>query len=126
MSDTANPQDDPPKIIDDNDQLPLTKEEKEENRATEDLTKSKDNSKLTMEVKVSSPFNTYFEGTAFSISGENQTGPFDILPHHHNFISLLTACSLVIRTVKGEEQKIDISGGLMHVKADKVIVFLDI
>jgi F0F1-type ATP synthase epsilon subunit len=83
--------------------------------------------KPTMRVKVYSPFRTYYDEQSYSISGENATGPFDILPRHHSFMTLLDACILTIRPVEGlKEQKIRISGGLMHVKADKVIVFLDI
>lgn len=81
----------------------------------------------TMRIKVYSPFKTYFEDDGYSISGVNATGPFDILPHHHNFMTLLSSGELRIQTVNGPgEQKIRISGGLMHVKADKVTVFLDI
>ncbi|HSX29728.1 MAG TPA: hypothetical protein VLE73_04175, partial [Candidatus Saccharimonadales bacterium] len=77
--------------------------------------------KLTMQVKVYSPFKVYYEEASYSISGVNATGPFDILPHHHNFITLLNPCELNIHPVNGRtEQKIRISGGLMHVKADKV------
>ncbi|HTH71785.1 MAG TPA: F0F1 ATP synthase subunit epsilon [Candidatus Pristimantibacillus sp.] len=85
-------------------------------------------SKPIMRVKVYSPFKTYYDEDSYSISGENATGPFDILPHHHNFMTLLEACVLVIQPVEGNihEQKIRISGGLMYVKADKVTVFLDI
>jgi F0F1-type ATP synthase epsilon subunit len=40
----------------------------------------------------------------------------------------LEPCILIISPVEGNihEQKIRISGGLMHVKADKVTIFLDI
>lgn len=79
-----------------------------------------------MHVKVYSPFKTYFDEDAFSISATNATGPFDILPRHHNFLTLLGAGEMMIRPVRGIEQKIRISGGLMHVKADRVTVFLDI
>lgn len=79
-----------------------------------------------MSVKVYSPFQTFFDATAESISGINATGPFDILPHHHNFISLLEPGELVVRGGKTREQRIRISGGVMHVKADKVVVFLDV
>lgn len=81
--------------------------------------------KPTMHVKVYSPFKVYYDDQADSISGENGTGPFDILPKHHNFMTLLSPCELIIRSFRGE-QKIRISGGLMHVKADQVTVFLDI
>jgi F-type H+-transporting ATPase subunit epsilon len=80
-----------------------------------------------MKVRVHSPFSSYFDGEAFSISAINATGPFDILPRHHNFISLLSPCDLVVRSAQpGEDRTISISGGIMQVKADKVIVFLDV
>jgi F0F1-type ATP synthase epsilon subunit len=82
--------------------------------------------KPTMHIKVYSPFRVYYDQESFSISGTNRTGPFDILPHHHNFMTLLDACELQIRPITGPEQKVRISGGLMNVKADKVTVFLDI
>jgi F0F1-type ATP synthase epsilon subunit len=85
-------------------------------------TKGKD---PTMHIKVYSPFQIYFDDTAYSISAVNGTGPFDILPQHHNFITLLNPCEMVVRSPK-KEQKIRISGGLMHVKSDEVTVFLDI
>ena len=81
--------------------------------------------KPMMHVKVYSPFQVYFDEDAYSLSGENAAGPFDILPHHHNFISLLNACELTVRAPLSE-RKIRISGGLMHVKADHVVVFLDV
>ncbi len=78
-----------------------------------------------MHVRVSSPFKTFFDEEAYSISGVNGSGPFDILPHHHNFISLLDPCILDIVTSKGKS-RIKISGGIMHVKADQVVVFLNV
>jgi F0F1-type ATP synthase epsilon subunit len=79
----------------------------------------------TMQVKVYSPFQVYFDDLAKSISGSNETGPFDILPGHHNFIALLNAGELTIRTDR-DKRTIKISRGMMHVKADRIIVFLDV
>ncbi len=76
-------------------------------------------------VKVYSPFKVFFDGEALSISAENGTGPFDVLPEHHNFLTLLRPCELVIRTLQ-QEQKIHIESGVMHVKKNKVSVFLNI
>ena len=81
--------------------------------------------KPAIHVKIYSPFRMYFDSEALSISAENTTGPFDVLPQHHNFITLLNPCDLIIRTTR-EEQRIRISYGVMHVKADKVTVFLDV
>lgn len=112
-------------IVDDTGK-PTTQLEEEKNTAASQLSHAPSkNGEVGMEVKVHSPFRTYYEGMAFSISGENATGPFDILPQHHNFISLLNPCELVVRSPEGDE-KIQIAGGIMHVRADKVIVFLDV
>ncbi len=78
-----------------------------------------------MIVKVYSPYQLYFDDQANSISAINDTGPFDILPGHHKFLTLLNPCELVIITDKGEE-KIKISRGIMYVKTDRVTVFLDV
>ncbi len=81
--------------------------------------------KATVLVKVYAPSHVYFEGEAYSISAVNQTGNFDILPQHHNFITLLVPCDVIVRAPTHEE-KIRIQNGIMHVKADKIIVFLDV
>lgn len=85
----------------------------------------KNESSQSLHVKVASPFRIYFDEPALSISGVNKTGPFDVLPGHHNFITLLDACVLNIRTTN-DERKIRINGGVMHVKADMANVFLDV
>lgn len=79
----------------------------------------------TMHVKIYAPFRTYFDGPAFNVSAVNETGPFDILPKHHNFMTLLSPCDIIVRTERGEE-KITINRGIMHVKADDLVVFLDV
>lgn len=123
MSDAAADTDQPHKILDESG--PISQTEADQNVAATDYAEKNDDGMLSMQVKIHSPFKNYYDGDAFSISGENATGPFDILPRHHNFISLLSPCELVVRSPRGDE-KILIGGGLMHVKADKVIVFLDV
>ena len=108
-------------------QLPVqTQADEEQQQAAHDYDRSRHKGQLSMSVRVYSPFRDYYDGPAFSLTAENATGPFDILPKHHNFISLLDPCDLIVRTIREGEQKIRISGGLMHVKADEIIVFLDI
>jgi F0F1-type ATP synthase epsilon subunit len=96
-----------------------------EEAATKQKTELADVPAGKMYVKVYAPFHVYFDGIAESISAINETGPFDILPRHHNFMTLLSPCDIVIRTESGEE-KVTISRGIMHVKADRVVVFLDV
>ncbi|MCA9347808.1 hypothetical protein KC867_00185 [Candidatus Saccharibacteria bacterium] len=82
------------------------------------------NGKLAVELKVYSAYKSYFDGFAYSVSAENHTGPFDILPRHHNFMTLVKPCDLVIDAPDGK-QTIPIGQGLMHVKANRIVVFLD-
>jgi F0F1-type ATP synthase epsilon subunit len=87
---------------------------------------AKPSGKPMMAVKVYAPFQVYFEGDAYSVSAVNDVGPFDILPHHHNFLCMLVPCNLVIQPVEGEQKTIKIHRALMHVKADRVVVFVDV
>ena len=80
----------------------------------------------TMMVKVYAPFQMYYEGEAYSLTAENETGPFDILPKHHNFLCMLVPCELKVHTVDDDTKIIKISRALMHVKSEKVTVFVDV
>lgn len=126
MSDQQSDAVDQKKVIGDESLTPKTKDEKEQAQALEDYGKVEANGQPSMRVKVHSPFQDYYDGQAFSVTAENATGPFDILPKHHTFISLLLPCELIVRGVSDGDRKIKISGGIMHVKADQVIVFLDV
>jgi len=116
------------KSLDDQEEISRAEQEKD-NNAEKLGDKLKDNKDLIMHVKVASPFRDYYDGKAFSISAEDGTGPFDILPKHHNFISLLNPCEVVVRQAGSNNEepiRLRIDGGLMHVKADEVLVFLDV
>lgn len=77
-------------------------------------------------LKVYSPFKTYYEGDVSSISAINDTGPFDILAKHHNFLTLLNPCDLIIRNSDQKDEKVTITRGIMQVKTNDVVVFLDV
>jgi F0F1-type ATP synthase epsilon subunit len=83
------------------------------------------NGKPIMAVKVYAPFQVYFEGSAYSVSAQNATGPFDILPRHKNFLCMLVPCQLKVNSIDGEKT-IKIHRALMHVKSDQVVVFMDV
>lgn len=82
--------------------------------------------KVAMAVKVYAPFKVYFEGEALSVSAVNATGPFDILPHHHNFLCMLVPCVIKVVAVDGTIKEIKAHRALMHVKSDSVVVFMDV
>lgn len=77
-------------------------------------------------VKVLSQFKTYYDDYARNVSAENETGPFDILKGHANFISLLKPGEVTIRGLKGKEKKLTVERGIVRVNQDRVEVFLDV
>jgi F-type H+-transporting ATPase subunit epsilon len=79
-----------------------------------------------MHVKIYAPFKIYFDGPATSVTAVNRVGPFDVLPNHHNFISLLQPSNIVVRTSGKDDFTMKVSRGVIHVKADEVKVFLDV
>ncbi len=79
-----------------------------------------------MAVKIYAPFKVYFDGPAGSVSAVNDTGPFDILPRHKNFMCLLKPGELKVRSVGKDDFVMPVNQAVMHVKADKVTVFLDV
>lgn len=80
----------------------------------------------TMQVKIYAPFRVYFDEPASSLSGINETGPFDILPRHKNFMSLLQEGIITVRRENQPDFKLKINRGIMHVSQNKTTVFLDI
>lgn len=65
----------------------------------------------------------YFEGNVLSVSSVNDTGKFDVLARHQNFISLVRD-SLTYRLEDGSSNQVRFETGIMHVLANKVKVFL--
>tara|TARA_Y100001970_G_scaffold229659_1_gene284929 strand:- start:198 stop:476 length:279 start_codon:yes stop_codon:yes gene_type:complete len=83
-------------------------------------------SEKSMAVKVFSPREVYYDGVAESFTAANETGRFDILPLHHSFITLLTPGVISIGIEKNKKKEIEISKGLLRVKNNQVVVFLDV
>lgn len=76
-------------------------------------------------VKLYSPYKVYFKDSADSVTAVNRTGPFDVLPGHHNFLTLLEKCEVTVRQ-PNKSQKFKIARGVMHVKKNSVTIFLDV
>jgi F0F1-type ATP synthase epsilon subunit len=78
-----------------------------------------------LHIKIHSPFRTYFDGSASSISAINDTGPFDVLSGHHRFMTILNEGEVSVRDGEAE-QRYKIDRGIMHVRDNNVTVFLDV
>ncbi len=71
------------------------------------------------------PFHIYYEGKAKMVSGENSVGKFDILPGHADFFSVMSQGEVIIDT-EGDEVNFKISNGIISVRSDEVIMFVNI
>lgn len=80
----------------------------------------------SLNVIARSPFNVYYEGSAMSLSAVNRVGPFDILPGHADFFSVLNAGEIVIETKPDTEPiRFMVNNGIITVRDNEVLLFVD-
>lgn len=79
-----------------------------------------------LRVRIVSPRQTLFEGTAKSVSSTNSVGKFDVLPEHANFVTLIQNSPIVI--IKEDKQNISFSFPLaiLYAANNKVNIYTDI
>lgn len=63
-----------------------------------------------------------FDADTQSVSSFNDVGPFDILPMHENFISLIK--DRIVIHDKNEQKEMKIEGGLLKASKNKVDIYL--
>ena len=81
------------------------------------------NEKLTVIARA--PFNIYFEGEADILSGTNKVGEFDVLPGHADFFSVLSPGEIIIETGNGEPVKFQANNGIVTVRDNHVMLFVN-
>lgn len=82
-------------------------------------------SSTTLSVLVRSRITNYYTGNAKAISSRNDKGPFDILPMHAHFITLIRDM-VTIHISPGNDMRISLSQGVLKVKDDFVQVYIGI
>jgi F0F1-type ATP synthase epsilon subunit len=66
-----------------------------------------------------------FNDDVKSLTSKNDTGIFDILPEHANFISLIGG-SLIIGKMDGQKQEIPVRNGVIKVKDNAIYCYIDL
>lgn len=83
--------------------------------------------KQVLTVIARAPFHVYYEGEAQAVSASNSVGPFDILPGHADFFSILDPGNVTINKGPDEEpMTFDITNGIVAVRNDEVMLFVNI
>ena len=79
-----------------------------------------------LRVRIVSPRQTLFEGTAKSVSSTNSMGKFDVLPEHANFVTLIQNSPIVI--IQEDKQNVSFTFPLaiMYAANNKVNIYTDI
>jgi len=82
------------------------------------------NADILLKVVARSPFHVYYEGPARIVSAMNRIGKFDVLPGHADFFSVMTPGEVQIQT-DTDTIKFDITGGIVGVRNDEVMLFVN-
>lgn len=78
----------------------------------------------TFTVSIVAPEATLWSGTATELSASNSEGPFDILPDHTRFITLLKAEPILITTQAGERETFTFGSSILVFTGDEAKIFV--
>ncbi|KKU63078.1 MAG: hypothetical protein UX87_C0035G0001, partial [Candidatus Amesbacteria bacterium GW2011_GWA1_47_16] len=78
-------------------------------------------SNMTLKVTVRSRQGLVFEGELGAVSSYNQKGPFDVLPLHTNFVTMISK-RVVLHRADGKREEIIVDNGVLLVEKNEVKV----
>lgn len=78
-----------------------------------------------LNVKITSPNKIIYDSPADSVSSVNSQGPFDILPYHANFITIIENHTVIIRNNK-DKQEFNFKRAIIYTNNNKVQIYTDI
>lgn len=79
----------------------------------------------TLHVTLRSPERLLFEGDCEYLSSLNERGPFDVLPMHESFISIINTM-IKIKPKQGEVREFKVDRGVLRAYKNNLDVFLGI
>lgn len=82
--------------------------------------------RLSFHLNVKSPTKLIFSGPVLSVSSVNSSGPFDVLAHHANFISLVENQPITIRKADGSKLILNLTLAIFHVQSGTVNIYTEI
>lgn len=79
--------------------------------------------KPTFHLRIISPQQLLLDTEAESISSKNLQGPFDILPQHANFITLIENTPIVVRAAGQKPQTFNFPRAIIMATENKVNIY---
>ena len=83
------------------------------------------NNQPTLHLRVLAPTSIIFDGAVRSVSAVNHVGPFDILPGHTNFFTLISGGN-VMADKDGDQVVFEVQKGILKVQEDSVTVYANV
>ncbi len=81
--------------------------------------------KTLLHVRINSPDKVIWEGEAESVSSINSQGPFDVLPYHANFITIVENKPLRIKTEK-EKVEFTYQRAIIYIHSNTVSIYVNL
>jgi len=78
-----------------------------------------------LKVEVINMEKIVYQGKAKTVSSVNEKGPFDILPSHENFISIIEKKVVIIHS-DNQKKEFKVEQGILKVQNNKIWVFLGV
>jgi F-type H+-transporting ATPase subunit epsilon len=78
-----------------------------------------------MKIEIITPEQKIFEGDIKSVRVPGKKGSFQVLKNHAPIVSTLDSGSIIMADMEGKESIYEISGGVIEVKANKIILLAD-
>ncbi len=78
-----------------------------------------------MKIEIITPDKKIYEGDISSVRVPGKKGSFQVLKDHAPIISTLDSGSVIIVDQDGKQKIIEISGGVIEVKANKIVLLAD-
>jgi len=79
----------------------------------------------TFEIEIVTPEQAVFKGTITSVNVPGSDGRFQVLYNHAPIISTLGTGAIKMVLGEGEEKSYEVTGGVVEVMKDKVIVLVE-
>jgi F0F1-type ATP synthase epsilon subunit len=79
----------------------------------------------TMHVRISRATEVVWEGEARSLSSKNTQGPFDVLPLHENFITLIKKEPIIVHEATGKTETYQFDQSVVYVTNNQVKIYAD-
>ncbi len=78
-----------------------------------------------MKIEIITPDKKVYDGDVKSVRVPGKKGSFQVLKDHAPIISTLENGTVTMLEMDGTERKFEISGGVVEVKANKIILLAD-